>query len=95
MIPVGGYQMIDFGGAVISTDAATTINNPEIAAILRSTTKPVHFYNIKIGEVLTDSAIDLRTDTGATDGKMYGFVAPNSMFYNVTTDDGNVTFTPA
>lgn len=95
MFPVGGYQMVDFDGATIATDAATTISNPKIAEILRKTNKPVHFYNMKIGEVMVDSAIDLRTDTGATDGKMYGFVGPNSTFYNVTTDDGNVTFTPA
>lgn len=91
----GGYQMVDLNGVEITNDQATTINNPKIADILRRTNKPVYFYGVKIDGLSTNVVADIRTDTGANDGKVYGFIGPNSTFFNVSTDDDNVTFTPA
>lgn len=91
----GGYQMINMNGAVITNGSATTITDVEIADILRRTNKPVYFYNIKIDGISTNVVADIRTTTGAHDGKVYGFIGPNSSFFNVSTDDNKITFTPA
>lgn len=91
----GGYQMVDLSGIEFTNERATTINAPYIADILRRTNKPVYFCGAKIDGINTNVAADIRTNTGAVDGKVYGFIGPNSAFFNVSTDDGNVTFTPA
>lgn len=91
----GGYQMVNLDGVEINNDAATTLSLPKIADILRRTNKPVYFYGVQIAGQRTNVVADIRTDTGAVDGKVYGFIGPNSTFFNVSTDDNNVTFTPA
>lgn len=91
----GGYQMVDLTGISFNNDVPTTIKNPKIARTLRETNKPVYFYNATIDGVSTNVVADIRTNTGAVDGKVYGFIGPNSAFFNVSTDGDNVTFTPA
>lgn len=91
----GGYQMVDLKGISFTNDRATTIVNPKIAQILRETNKPVYFYNTTIDGVSTNVVAYIRMNTDAVDGKVYGFIGPNSSFFNVSTDDNNVTFTPA
>ena len=91
----GGYQMVDMKGQAITNAGATTIGNPIIADTLRRTNKPVYFYGLTIDGLSTNVVADIRTDTGARDGKVYGFIGPNSTFFNVSTNDNNVTFTPA
>ena len=94
MIYPGGYQMIDCAGIEITNDSATPVSNKKIADILRSTNKPVYFYNITVDGISTNVVADIRTNTGAYDGKVYGFIGPNSTFFNVSTDDHRVMFTP-
>lgn len=91
----GGYQMVDMNGVKITNDSATTVANSKVANILRTTNKPVYFYGLIIDDISTNVVADIRTNTGAYDGKVYGFIGPNSTFFNVSTDDNNVTFTPA
>lgn len=90
----GGYQMVDMKGQVITNARATTINNPAIADVLRRTNKPVYFCGLTIDGISTNVVADIRTNTGARDGKVYGFIGPNSSFFNVSTGDNTVTFTP-
>lgn len=91
----GGYQMVDLTGVEFTNARATTITNSKIADILRRTNKPVYFYGAIIDGISTNVVADIRTNTGAYDGKVYGFTGPNSAFFNVSTDGSNVTFTPA
>lgn len=91
----GGYQMVDLTGISFTNERATTITNKKIANTLRSTNKPVYFYNATIDGISTNVVADIRTNTGVVDGKVYGFIGPNSAFFNVSTNDDNVTFTPA
>lgn len=90
----GGYQMINMNGAAITNNSATVITDSKIAEILRSTNKPVYFYNVIVDGISTNVVADIRTNTGAVDGKVYGFIGPNSSFFNVSTDDNKITFTP-
>lgn len=87
--------MVNMNGAEIINDSATVIMDAEIADILRRTNKPVYFYNVTVDGVSTNVVADIRTNTGAVDGKVYGFIGPNSTFFNVSTDDNKITFTPA
>lgn len=91
----GGYQMVDFNGAEITNSSATTIKDPKNASILRESNKVLYIYNVVVDGVKTNAVGDIRTETGARDGKVYGFIGPNSAFFNISTDDDNVTFTPA
>ena len=91
----GGYQMVDLSGISFTNNSATTITNPKIADSLRRTNKPVYFYGATIDGIKTNVVADIRTNTDAVDGKVYGFIGPNSAFFNVSTDDDKVTFTPA
>lgn len=91
----GGYQMVDLTGISFTNARVTTVKNKKIADTLRHTNKPVYFYNATIDGISTNVVADIRTNTGAVDGKVYGFIGPNSAFFNVSTDDDNVTFTPA
>lgn len=86
--------MINMNGAEITNGSATVITNSKIAEILRSTNKPVYFYNVIVDGISTNVVADIRTNTGAIDGKVYGFIGPNSSFFNVSTDDNKITFTP-
>lgn len=90
----GGYQMVDMNGLAITNQRPTTITNPTIADVLRRTNKPVYFYGLTVDGLSTNVVADIRTNTGARDGKVYGFIGPNSGFFNVSTDDNNITFTP-
>lgn len=90
----GGYQMVNMNGAEITNNSATTITDARIADILRRTNKPVYFYNVIVDGISTNVVADIRTNTGAVDGKVYGFIGPNSSFFNVSTDDDKITFTP-
>lgn len=90
----GGYQMVNMNGARITNGSATVITDARIAEILRTTNKPVYFYNVNVDGISTNVVADIRTNTGATDGKVYGFIGPNSSFFNVSTDDNKITFTP-
>lgn len=91
----GGYQMVNMNGAEIINNSATTITDAKIAETLRRTNKPVYFYNVTIDGISTNVVADIRTNTGAVDGKVYGFIGPNSTFFNVSTDNNKITFTPA
>lgn len=91
----GGYQMVDLHGIEFNNDQATTVTDSKIADTLRRTNKPVYFYNAIIDGAATNVVADIRTNTGAVDGKVYGFIGPNSAFFNVSTDGDKVTFTPA
>lgn len=90
----GGYQMVNMNGAEITNASATVITDAKIADILRRTNKPVYFYNVTIDRISTNVVADIRTNTGAVDGKVYGFIGPNSTFFNVSTNDNKITFTP-
>lgn len=90
----GGYQMVNMNGAKITSGSATVITDARIAEILRTTNKQVYFYNITVDDISTNVATDIRTNTGATDGKVYGFIGPNSSFFNVSTADNKITFMP-
>ncbi len=92
---VGGYQILDFTGVTLNSETPVTVNLPKHAEILRTTNKIVHLHNLTINNVTLDALADIRTSTGARDGKVYGFIGPNSLFFNISTDDNNVTFTPA
>lgn len=91
----GGYQMVDFDGASITNSSATTIEDAKNAQILRESNKVLYIYNITVDGTKTNAVGDIRTDTGARDGKVYGFIGPNSAFFNISTDDDKITFTPA
>lgn len=91
----GGYQIVNMNGAEITNKSATTITDAKIAETLRRTNKPVYFYNVTIDGISTNVVADIRTNTGAVDGKIYGFIGPNSTFFNVSTADNKITFTPA
>lgn len=95
MVYPGGYQMVNLSGISFTNNSATTIKNAKIADILRRTNKPLYFYGATIDGIETNVVADIRTNTGAVDGKVYGFIGPNSAFFNVSTDDDSVTFTPA
>lgn len=86
--------MINMNGAEITNNSATVITDSKIAEILRITNKPVYFYNVIVDGISTNVVADIRTNTGAIDGKVYGFIGPNSSFFNVSTDDNKITFTP-
>lgn len=90
----GGYQMVNMNGAKITNGSATVITDARIAEILRTTNKPVYFYNVTIDNISTNVVADIRTNTGAIDGKVYGFIGPNSSFFSVSTYDNKITFTP-
>ena len=90
----GGYQMVNMNSAKITNNSATVIADAKIADILRRTNKPVYFYNIVVDGISTNVVADIRTNTGAVDGKVYGFIGPNSSFFNVSTDDNKITFAP-
>lgn len=91
----GGYQMVNMNGTEITNKSATTITDAKIAEILRRTNKPVYFYNVMVDGISTNVVADIRTNTGVVDGKVYGFIGPNSTFFNVSTADNKITFTPA
>lgn len=91
----GGYQILDFTGVTLNSDTPVTVTLPKHAEILRTTNKIVHLHNLTIDNVTLDALAHIRTSTGARDGKVYGFIGPNSLFFNISTDDNNVTFTPA
>lgn len=95
MNPVGGYQMVVFDNVTINPDSAVTITDAKNAEILRTTNKPVFVTGIKVGATAVDAVVDVRTNTGARDGKVYGITGPNATFYNISTDDDRVTFTPS
>ena len=57
--------------------------------------KPVFITGIKVGTTAVDAVVDVRTNTGARDGKVYGITGPNAVFYNISTNDDQVTFTPS
>lgn len=86
--------MINMNGAEITNNSASVITDSKIAEILRRTNKPVYFYNVIVDGIPTNVVADIRTNTGAIDGKVYGFIGPNSSFFNVSTDDNKITFTP-
>ena len=91
----GGYQMVDFNNIEITNGSATTVTDPKNSTILRESNKVIYIYNIVVDGVKTYAVADIKTDTGARDGKVYGFIGPNSAFFNISTDDDKITFTPA
>lgn len=90
----GGYQIIDLTGVEISESQATTIVDNKLASLLRNNDKPVVVNGLKAGAVIVTSVSSFIIDTGATDGKVYGFIGPG-LLIRVTTNESNVTFTPA
>ena len=95
MKPVGGYQMVVFDNVTINPDSAVTITDVKNAEILRSTNKPVFITGIKVGATALDAFVDVRTNTGTRDSKVYRITGPNATFYNIGTDGDRVTFTPS
>lgn len=91
----GGYQTVDLHGIEFTNARATTITDSKIAEILRQTNKPVYFYDAVIDGIATNVVADIRTNVAGIDGKVYGFIGPNSAFFNVSTNGDKVTFTPA
>ena len=90
----GGYQMVNMNGVQITNDSATVITDAKIADILRRTNKPVYFYNVTVNGISTNVVADIRTNTGSVDGKVYGFIGPNSSFFIVSTNNNKIAFTP-
>ena len=90
----GGYQIVNMNGVEITNGSTTVITDAKIADILRRTNKQVYFYNVTVDGISTNVVADIRTNTGAVNGKVYGFIGPNSSFFNVSTDDNKITFTP-
>ena len=91
----GGYQMVDFNGVEITNSSTTTIKDPKNASILRESNKVLYIYDVVVDGVKTYAVGDIKTDTGTRDGKVYGFIGPNSAFFNISTNDDEITFTPA
>ena len=89
----GGYQIIDLTGVEISASQATTIVDNKLATILRDNVKPILLYGLKVATVEVTAVSCYITDTGAVDGKVYGFVGPGATIA-ISTNDSNVTFTP-
>lgn len=90
----GGYLLMDFTGVEINSEEAVTIVDPVKAEILRNNNKPVYIYGVVMGPTTLSVTVDLVTDTGARDGKVYGFMGTGSTLFNISTDDNNITFTP-
>ena len=90
----GGYAIVDCFGVELSTSQAVTTTDTMMAAILRATDKPVIMKNLTLSAVSVRAQEICCTNTGATDGKVRYFnIAGN--YFTVTTDDSNITFTPA
>lgn len=90
----GGYLLMDFTGVEINSESAVTIVEPVKAEILRNNNKPVYISGVVIGSTTLNVVVDMVTDTGARDGKVYGFMGVGSTYFNISTDDNNITFTP-
>lgn len=90
----GGYAIVDCFGVELSASQAVTTSDSMMANILRATDKPVILNNLTVGSMTVRAQEICCTDTGAQDGKVRHFrIATN--FFTVTTDDANITFTPA
>lgn len=90
----GGYQILDLTGVTINAEAAVTFADAKKSEILRTNDKLLVITGASLGAMTVTAITGDVTDTGARDGKVYHFTV-NGKGYTITTNDANITITPA
>lgn len=88
----GGYQLVD-ASAVELTGKAVTVEDGLMAEQLR-TDKPIFIYGVVSGAMEINAWVNSSTRKGDNDVRVH-HVNLGATAYTITTNDNNVTFTPA